>query len=102
MSWDWDPFRHAEFGTSAENHVVLYCGNCGMEKDIGPVETMTVKELLGRWHNHVVRSHRMTPADTKTYSAPGKRFIPGPPLDTCVLKLDGAGGPREEVWGHYG
>lgn len=102
MSWDWDPFRHQEFGLTAENEVVLYCGNCGMEKNLGPMDGMFIETLVAAWREHVRRSHQITPEDTRTYSAPGKRFIPGPPLDTYVIKLDGAGGPREDVWGHYG
>ena len=102
MSWDWDPFRHTEFGRTANDEVVIYCHNCGMEDNIGPMEGMLVSELIVKWLVHVRRSHKLTSEDTKTYSSPGKRFIPGPPLDTYVIKLDGAGGPREEVWGHYG
>jgi hypothetical protein len=98
VSWDWDPFRHTEFGRTANDEVVIYCHNCGMEDNIGPVEEMLVSELIDKWLQHVRRSHRMTPEDTRTYSAPGKRFVPGPPLDTHIIKLDG---DRTEVWGHY-
>jgi hypothetical protein len=98
MSWDWDPFRHMELGRTADYKVVIYCHNCGMERNLDRGDDITLHEVWTAWERHVRESHKMTPEDTTTYSAPGKRFVPGPPLDTYVIKLDDN---RTEVWGHY-
>jgi hypothetical protein len=100
MSWDWDPYRHQEFGLTAEGNVVLYCGKCGMEKDIGPMVGMWVEALVVRWREHVRDSHKLTPEDTRDWSAPGKRWVPGPPEHTHVIRFEGAG-QRSDEYGHY-
>lgn len=70
MSWDYDPFRHFEVIIASPNGTTFkwYCHKCGGDGTLIHSENAPIKTIRDDYRNHLVNSHKKTPADFRGWS----------------------------------